>query len=56
MRPRERSGPLISRRGALVRQRTREKNQIHAALAHSVVSRPPFSDVKGPRLAGRADR
>lgn len=43
---------LISRRGALVRQRTREKNQVHAALARNLVSQPPFSDVFG--VKGRA--
>jgi transposase len=43
---------LISRRCALVRQRTREKNQIHAALQRNLIERPPMSDLFG--LAGRA--
>jgi transposase len=38
---------LISRRGALVRQRTREKNQIHAALHRNLVGRAPVSDLFG---------
>lgn len=38
---------LISRRGAMVRQRTREKNQIHAVLQRQLVARPPMSDVFG---------
>ncbi len=38
---------LISRRGAMVRQRTREKNQIHAVLQRQLVKRPPMSDVFG---------
>lgn len=37
---------LISRRGALV-QRTREKNQIHAALHRNLVGRAPVSDLFG---------
>jgi len=38
---------LVSRRGMLVRQRTREKNQIHAALHRNLVSRAPVSDLFG---------
>ena len=38
---------LISRRCALVRQRTREKNAIHAALQRNLVSKAPMSDVFG---------
>ena len=51
---------LISRRCALVRQRTREKNQIHAALQRNLVERPPMSDVFGVKgrawLAERVER
>jgi transposase len=43
---------LTSRRGALVRQRTREKNQIHATLQRNLVGKPPMSDVFG--VKGRA--
>jgi transposase len=43
---------LISRRGAMVRQRTREKNQIHAVLQRQLVARPSMSDVFG--VKGRA--
>ena len=43
---------LISRRCALVRQRTREKNQIHAALQRNLIERPPMSDLFG--VGGRA--
>jgi hypothetical protein len=49
---------LISRRSALVRQCTREKNQVHAALQSNLVDRPPMSDlfgVKG-RVAVAASR
>jgi transposase len=42
---------LIARRAALVRQRTREKNQIHAALMRNLTGRPPMSDLFG--VAGR---
>jgi transposase len=42
---------LIARRAALVRQRTREKNQIHAALMRNLKGRPPMSDLFG--VAGR---
>jgi transposase len=43
---------LISRRCALVRQRTREKNQVHAALQRNLIERPPMSDLFG--VKGRA--
>jgi transposase len=43
---------LISRRGAMVRQRTREKNQIHAVLQRQLVKRQPMSDLFG--VKGRA--
>ena len=43
---------LISRRCALVRARTREKNQVHAALQRNLVARPPVSDLFG--VKGRA--
>jgi transposase len=43
---------LTSRRCALVRQRTREKNQLHAALQRNLVERPPMSDAFG--VKGRA--
>jgi transposase len=42
---------LIARRAALVRQRTREKNQIHAALMRNLAERPSMSDLFG--VAGR---
>jgi transposase len=38
---------LISRRGQLVRHRTREKNQIHAALIRNLKGKPPMSDLFG---------
>lgn len=51
---------LISRRCALVRQRTREKNQIHAALQRNLVERPPMSDLFGVKgrvwLSARVER
>ncbi len=51
---------LISRRCALVRQRTREKNQVHAALERNLVERPPMSDLFGVKgrawLAERVER
>jgi len=51
---------LISRRCALVRQRTREKNQVHAALQRNLVERPPMSDAFGVKgrawLAERVER
>jgi transposase len=51
---------LISRRCALVRQRTREKNQVHAALQRNLIERPPMSDLFGVKgrvwLAERVER
>ncbi|MDQ4071620.1 MAG: IS110 family transposase, partial [Actinomycetota bacterium] len=51
---------LISRRAGLVRQRTREKNQIHAALGRNLVERQPMSDLFGVKgrgwLAERVER
>ena len=38
---------LISRRLQMVRQRTREKNQVHAVLQRQLKARPPMSDVFG---------
>ena len=38
---------LISRRCHLVRQRVREKNQVHAALQRQLNERPPMTDVFG---------
>lgn len=47
----------VARRGALVRQRTRAKNEVHGALARCLLGRSPASDlfgVKGRRwLAGQ---
>jgi transposase len=43
---------LLSRRRHLVKQRTREKNQVHAVLMRNLEPRPPMSDLFGPR--GRA--
>ena len=37
----------ISRRAQLVRQRTREKNQVHATLIRNLKPRPPVSDLFG---------
>jgi transposase len=51
----ERIGALrrrLARRGALVRQRTRAKNEVHAVLARCLLGRPPASDLFGK--AGRA--
>jgi transposase len=42
----------VARRGALVRQRVRAKNEIHAALARCLLGRPPVSDLFGS--AGRS--
>ena len=42
----------LSRRAALVRQRTRAKNELHAVLARNLKGKPPISDVFGVR--GRA--
>lgn len=38
---------LISRRMQLVRQKVREKNQVHAVLQRPLKQRPPMSDVFG---------
>ncbi len=38
---------LISRRMQLVRQKVREKNQVHAVLQRQLKQRPPMSDVFG---------
>src|SRR3954469_14012854 len=40
---------LITRRCALVRARTRAKNQVHAVLARNLLGRPPVSDLFGRR-------
>jgi len=37
----------LARRAALVRQRTRAKNELHAVLARNLKGRPPISDVFG---------
>jgi len=42
----------LARRAALVRQRTRAKNELHAVLARNLKGRPPMTDVFGVR--GRA--
>jgi transposase len=42
----------VARRAALVRQRTRAKNEIHATLARCLLGRPPVSDLFGK--GGRA--
>jgi len=42
----------VARRAALVRQRTRAKNEIHAALARCLLGRSPVSDLFGKQ--GRA--
>ena len=42
----------LSRRRQLVKQRTREKNQVHAVLTRNLKARPPMSDVFG--VKGRA--
>jgi transposase len=42
----------LSRRRQLVRQRTREKNQVHAVLMRNLKDRPPVSDLFGAK--GRA--
>ena len=39
----------LARRAALVRQRTRAKNEVHAVLARNLKGRPPMSDVFGVR-------
>jgi len=43
---------LITRRCALVRARTRAKNQVHAVLGRNLLGRPPVSDLFGRK--GRA--
>lgn len=45
---------LISRRGHLVRQMVREKNQVHAVLQRQLKERPPMTDVFG--VKGRVCR
>jgi transposase len=42
----------VARRAQLVKQRTREKNQVHAILIRNLRPRPPMSDLFG--VAGRA--
>lgn len=42
----------IARRGALVRQRTRAKNEVHAVIMRCLLGRPPASDLFGKK--GRA--
>ena len=44
----------VARRAQLVRQRTREKNQVHAILIRNLKPRPPVSDLFG--VQGRASR
>jgi transposase len=39
----------LARRAALVRQRTRAKNELHAVLARNLEGRPPMTDVFGVR-------
>jgi transposase len=39
----------LARRAAIVRQRTRAKNELHAVLARNLKGRPPMSDVFGVR-------
>src|SRR6266851_6363626 len=53
-RPDEQTGALrrrIARRAQLVRQRTREKNQVHAILIRNLKQRSPATDLFG--AAGR---
>ncbi|MFN2616124.1 MAG: IS110 family transposase [Thermoleophilaceae bacterium] len=48
--PDEQIGELrrrVARRAALVRQRTRAKNEVHAALVRCLMGRPPVSDLFG---------
>ena len=40
---------LLARRDQLVRQRTRAKNEVHAALMRCLVGRPPSTDLFGAR-------
>src|SRR4029450_1234002 len=42
----------LQRRAALVRQRTRAKNELHAVLARNLKGRPPMSDLFGVRGGG----
>ncbi len=42
----------LGRRAAIVRQRTRQKNEVHGVLMRNLKGRPPVSDVFGK--AGRA--
>jgi transposase len=37
----------LARRGALVRQRTRAKNEVHAVISRCLLGRPPVSDLFG---------
>jgi len=39
----------VSRRAHLVKQRTKAKNQVHAALIRNLIGRPPASDLFGRR-------
>jgi transposase len=39
----------LARRSKLVRQRTRQKNELHAVLARNLKGRPPMTDVCGRR-------
>jgi transposase len=39
----------VSRRAHLVKQRTKAKNQVHAALIRNLIGRPPASDLCGRR-------
>jgi len=62
-RPDRATGALrrqVSRRAHLVKQRTKAKNQVHAALIRNLVGRPPASDLFGRRgrewLAGSSCR
>jgi transposase len=53
--PDEATGALrrrVARRAALVRARTRVKNEVHAVLARCLIGRPPVSDLFGKK--GRA--
>ena len=46
----------VARRAALVRQRTRAKNEVHAMLARCLLGRSPVSDLFGVRRARLAPR
>src|SRR5712691_5486024 len=57
--PDEQTGVLrrrISRRAQLVRQRTREKNQVHAILIRNLKGRPPATDLVRCRRSALAGR